>query len=351
MLEAIMERQIIFYILGGIAALGIIAKLISGISLKRLVKAAGNMSKSTHPLMRLIRAKFEHACMVSDRVQNISAFVDKYMYEYKVCGIRLHSWRQLQKRMIWFCGILSVLGMMIEYYYQGMWFQFYNYALVGGIATGFLLLLYLSTDEKYQMSVAKTYMVDFLENTYAHRYEKNQQKGIQVTVQRAEMDEGSPLVRDERVEEPKEQPKSQIHRVMEKHVDGSEERMDLEEKDRENKKEKGSREIREIRESRGIREDREVRESRGVREDREIEENRENREARENREVREAREEREDREGKYMRGKRSLHIRRGVPSQESVQELKTPMEEMVDEHREEGMKEAKIREILEEFLA
>ena len=29
------------------------------------------MSKSNHPLMRLIRAKFEHACMVSDKVQNV----------------------------------------------------------------------------------------------------------------------------------------------------------------------------------------------------------------------------------------------------------------------------------------
>ena len=34
------------------------------------------MGKSLHPLMKLVRAKFEHACMVSDKVQNIRAFVD-----------------------------------------------------------------------------------------------------------------------------------------------------------------------------------------------------------------------------------------------------------------------------------
>ncbi len=55
-------------------------------SLKRLVRAAGNMGKSAHPLIRLIRAKFEHACMVSDRVQNVGVFVEKYLHEYRVAG-------------------------------------------------------------------------------------------------------------------------------------------------------------------------------------------------------------------------------------------------------------------------
>ena len=34
-----------------------------------MVEAAGSMSKSNHPLMRLGRAKFEDACMISDTVE------------------------------------------------------------------------------------------------------------------------------------------------------------------------------------------------------------------------------------------------------------------------------------------
>ena len=49
-----------------------------------------------------------------------------------------------------------------------------------------LFLLRMLADDAYQLEAAKTYMVDFLENTYAHRYEKTNQKEIQVTVQRAD---------------------------------------------------------------------------------------------------------------------------------------------------------------------
>lgn len=188
MLETIVARQVVFYIVGAIAAIGIIAKLVAGISLKRLVRASSNMSKSNHALMRLVRAKFEHACMVSDKVQNVRAFVEKYVFEYRVIGLRLHSWRQLEKATIWIYGIVSAVGAGLEYYVNGVGDVLYQYAIVGAVGIVVLFLLHITTDERYQLEAAKMYMVDFLENTYAHRYEKTNQKEIQVTVQKAEED-------------------------------------------------------------------------------------------------------------------------------------------------------------------
>lgn len=186
MLETIVARQVVFYVVGAIAAIGIIAKLVAGISLKRLVRASSNMSKSNHVLMRLVRAKFEHACMVSDKVQNVRAFVEKYVFEYRVIGLRLHSWRQLEKATIWIYGIVSAVGAGLEYYVNGPGDVLYQYAIVGAVGIVVLFLLHITTDERYQLEAAKMYMVDFLENTYAHRYEKTNQKEIQVTVQKAE---------------------------------------------------------------------------------------------------------------------------------------------------------------------
>ena len=78
MLEMFVVRETVFFLTGVMIGIGAIARLITGISLKKLVRAASNMSKSNHPLMRLVRAKFEHGCMVSDKVQNVGAFVEKY---------------------------------------------------------------------------------------------------------------------------------------------------------------------------------------------------------------------------------------------------------------------------------
>ena len=113
MLEVVLDRQIMVILMGIAAAVGVISKIIAAVSLKRLVRASGNMNKSSHPLIRLVKAKFEHACMVSDRA--------------------------------------------------------------AGAGGGILIFLFqLTSDEKYQLGAIRNYMVDYLENVCAHRYEKAQ---------------------------------------------------------------------------------------------------------------------------------------------------------------------------------
>ena len=186
MLEMFVVRETVFFLMGVMIGIGAIARLITGISLKKLVRAASNMSKSNHPLMRLVRAKFEHGCMVSDKVQNVGAFVEKYLYEYRVLGVRLHTWRQWAKGSIWLCLIFGATGTALAYAAGEREQGLYRYGILGGMGALALFLLRMLADDAYQLEAAKTYMVDFLENTYAHRYEKTNQKEIQVTVQRAD---------------------------------------------------------------------------------------------------------------------------------------------------------------------
>ncbi len=110
MLEVVLDRHIMVILMGIAAAVGVISKIAAGISLKRLVRAAGSMNKSGHPLVRLVKAKFEHACMVSDRVQNVEVFVEKYLHEYRAGGLRLHTWRRLEKAGVWLCLLFGLAG-------------------------------------------------------------------------------------------------------------------------------------------------------------------------------------------------------------------------------------------------
>lgn len=172
MLETIMNYYVPFYLMGSAVAVSILSKCISHITLKRLVKAASTMNKSTHRLMRLLRAKFEHACMVSDKVQNVRAFVEKYMYEYCVAGLRLHTWRRLQIQMMWFCGGIGILAAGVSYIQNPANEDVFLYAGIGGIEMMILFLIHIMTDESYQLEAAKNYMVDYLENICAHKYAK-----------------------------------------------------------------------------------------------------------------------------------------------------------------------------------
>lgn len=180
MLKMIVDKHVLYVLMGILTVLGVMSKCIANVTLNRLVRAAGNMNKTTHPFIRLVRAKFEHACMVSDTVENVGVFVDKFLYEYKTVGMRLHSWRRMEKAAAGLCLLVGVLGAFLEYWVHGMSEAVIQTGAVGGILAVLIYLIHLMTDEEYRLLAAKNYMVDYLENVCLHKYEKASQKELKV---------------------------------------------------------------------------------------------------------------------------------------------------------------------------
>lgn len=136
--------------------------------------------------MRLVRAKFEHTCMISEKVENVGVFVDKYLYEYRVGGVRLHAWRRLQMAGAGLCLILGGVGAIISYRIKGATEQT---AMIGGTGVALALIVFLVhmlTDEEYRLEAVRNYMVDYLENIYQHRYEKTYKKEVLAEEARSE---------------------------------------------------------------------------------------------------------------------------------------------------------------------
>lgn len=182
MLEMLLDKKLLFVLMGMLTGLGVADKCIVSMTMKRMVESAGSMSKSNHPLMRLVRAKFEHACMISDTVENVGVFVDKYLYEYKVCGLRLHSLRRLEKMCSGLLIVTGLAGAGLTYRVYGMGDEVLRTG-AAGCGLGILVwLFHLTTDENYCMEMAKNYMVDYLENVCLRKYEKMNQKERTVRV-------------------------------------------------------------------------------------------------------------------------------------------------------------------------
>lgn len=207
MLEMMLESRVVYVAMGILAAAGILSKGLVNVTLKRLVRASCSMSKSNHPLMRLVRAKFEHACMISDTVGNVDVFVDKYLFEYKVAGVRLHSLRRMEKAAAGACIVVGVLGAALWYGTFGMGDPVLEMAGVGTLMGIFVYLFHLTTDEDYRMEAIHNYMVDYLENVCLHKYEKNRQRTEQTkyspNVEQVENAESvEPIESVEEVQEP-----------------------------------------------------------------------------------------------------------------------------------------------------
>lgn len=178
MLEFILDRHVIYVLMGMSAIAGVVAKVVVGGTLRKLVAAAESMGKSNHPLMRLVRAKFEHTCMISEKVENVGVFVDKYLYEYRVAGVRFHAWRRLEMAGAGVCLVLGGVGAAISYRIKESTEQA---AMIGGTGVAMALVVFLVhmlTDEEYRLDAVRNYMVDYLENIYQHRYEKAYKKEV-----------------------------------------------------------------------------------------------------------------------------------------------------------------------------
>lgn len=158
------DTGVIAYLMAAAGILGILAKIVNQITLNRLVREAGNMPKSTHRLIKLVRSKYEHACMIRDSVENTDAFVEKYIFEYRGFLFRIHTWRQIEILTVWFAGILAALGASVLYFSSGFSESVYQYIAAGTAEVVLLSMVMRLTDEPYKIRALKMYMTDYMEN-------------------------------------------------------------------------------------------------------------------------------------------------------------------------------------------
>ena len=134
-------------------------------------------------------------------MENVGVFVDKYLYEYRVLGMRIHSLQRVERVSAILCLLCGASGALAEYGLYGMSEEVLRLGGSGAALAIVIYLLYLSTDEKYRLEAARNYMVDYLENVCLHRYEKANQKeqNWKVDVQTQENSGG--VLRSDRMEE------------------------------------------------------------------------------------------------------------------------------------------------------
>ena len=113
--------------------------------------------------------------MIHDSVENIDAFVEKYIYEYRGFLFRIHTWRQIELLSVWFAGILAALGASAHYLSFGFTESVYQYIAAGVAEVVLLSVVIRLTDEPYKINAVKMYMVDYLENICALRLRKQRQ--------------------------------------------------------------------------------------------------------------------------------------------------------------------------------
>ena len=78
----------------------------------------------------------------------------------------------MEKAATWGCLVFGAAGAAAAYTQDAPLENVGQYAAAGIAGALLLFALRMVTDESYQLEAAKNYMIEFLENTYARKYEK-----------------------------------------------------------------------------------------------------------------------------------------------------------------------------------
>ena len=194
-LEKWIEDQVVFYILIALAGVGILTTLIGRIIFNKLLKEAQNIHHSGHPFMKLVKAKYEHANLVSERVQNVEVFVDKYLFEYRILGIKYYTWQRIEMKWMLFLLEAGCLLAGVSYLQNGYNQQVIRIVVSAVIGCAPLFLLRVMGDGKRRTDAVRNYIVDYLQNVCAHRYVKLEQEN-EIEEQKQEKPASEILIRE-----------------------------------------------------------------------------------------------------------------------------------------------------------
>lgn len=158
----------VILVLGAICAL---IKLSVNRMYRKLIREAGQMGKSEHPLMKMLMKKFEACYQLKMGVENVEIFVDKYLNSFKSAGIHLYTWEIMGDALF---GI-TLLASVVTNLYIAVTVENRSSALgslLAGITVcGLLLLEDMLLNTRLKRRLLMVEILDYLENVYKPRLE------------------------------------------------------------------------------------------------------------------------------------------------------------------------------------
>ena len=161
----------LLYAIMGLGGTCVIIKLGVNGMYRKLVRAAGQMGKSEHPLMKMLLKKFETCYQLKMGVENVEVFVDKYLNSYKKAGIHLYTWEILGEVLF---GITLLTSLLSNLYITVMEYDrrtVISFLLIGIAMCGLIILEDIILNVRFKRQQLMVEIRDYLENIYKHRLE------------------------------------------------------------------------------------------------------------------------------------------------------------------------------------
>lgn len=169
MLQFIMERNLLLYVLAGACAVGMISQMILKNIYERMIGDTRKAGETEGRFLQQLRQRFQYCAHLNERVGDVRALIQRSLIEYRFWGMSLHQWNRIGG----LCLVISLLCAFVgaaKHVQNGGAVVAGNTYLWLGLATAALMAAaHALADIKYSKESLEIRLVDYLENSGAVR--------------------------------------------------------------------------------------------------------------------------------------------------------------------------------------
>lgn len=177
MLQFIMERNVLLYVLAAACAVGVVSQLILKQIYERLIRNTQNTGEAEGKFLQQLRQRFQYCTHLNEKVGNVQALIRKSLMEYRFWGMGLRQW----KRMGGWCLAVSLICAFagsLELIRSGQNVVTGNtYFWMGALAVVLTAAAYGISDTGYKREALEVGLADYLQNSGAVRGLHEQAEG------------------------------------------------------------------------------------------------------------------------------------------------------------------------------
>lgn len=169
MLQFIMERNLLLYLLAAACVAGVASQMILKQIYEKLIRDTKNTGEPDGRFLQQLRQRFQYCSHLNEKVGDVRALIQKSMMEYRFWGMSLHRWRRIGAECLVISLLCAFAGSMYLLREGGDIVAGNTYFWMGLLAAALIAASYGISDTGYQRTLLQVRLTDYLENSGAVR--------------------------------------------------------------------------------------------------------------------------------------------------------------------------------------
>ncbi len=169
MVQFIMERNLLLYLLSAACVAAVASQMILKQIYDRLIRDTRNTGEPDGKFLQQLRQRFQYCRHLNEKVGDVQALIRKNLMEYRFWGMGLHRWKRLGAELFAVSLLCAFAGSAYLVQGGGAVVKGNPYFWMGVLAAALVGAAYAAADTGYRRIFLEVQLADYLENSGAVR--------------------------------------------------------------------------------------------------------------------------------------------------------------------------------------